>query len=147
MSERTTRELAIGALFGIVGVVVGSLTTGFVNFYSQEKQQQAQAILDSFKFDTNAPVEVLQLKQFIDRTRFLSTVNGDTVAHMAQIQRKHPNCYNFSGKDCLAASVEGIQATRAALGVGPARDEDVEILLHDYYGNLQHAIKELKDSE
>jgi hypothetical protein len=63
----------VGAVFGIIGVVISSLGTELMNTHLQEKQQRRRAALDSFKFDqANYSVEYIQIKQFIDAKRNLS---------------------------------------------------------------------------
>jgi hypothetical protein len=51
MANNKLREVMLGAVFGIIGVVICSVATGLMNAYLQEKQQRCQAALDSFKFD------------------------------------------------------------------------------------------------
>lgn len=46
-----TKGLLIGGLAGILGVIVGAVSTGVVNYVTLEKQQRERAVLDSFRFD------------------------------------------------------------------------------------------------
>jgi hypothetical protein len=146
MAEKTTKELAIGAFFGIVGVLIGSLSTSYMNMRIQAKQQQNQEILDVYKFDQGQyPAEFFTVKIFVDKTRALSTLNSDTISRLAEIQRKYPACETLKGKNCFDAAVEGTLVTRDALGSGHVRREDIEVLLRPYYDNMVEAVKKLKD--
>lgn len=145
MAEKT-KELLVAGLSGILGVVVGAVSAGIVNYVTLERQQRKQAVIDSFKFDYgDYPKDIFDLKIFIDKTRSLSTASPEEIARLAEIKRKYPNCTTTLGKDCLGAVVEGIQAARKEMGVGEAKPEDIEILIKDFFLKAQQASKVLNE--
>lgn len=144
MFESKTRGIIIGAIFGIAGVVIGSVGTGLMNIYVQERQQRSQAMLDSFKFDqSNYPIEYLQIKQFIDELRNLSIASRSTIARLVQVQKKYPGCTRVLTDNCRAAYVDIIQAMRDDLGSGSVSAEDIDILLRGKYETAQQALQRL----
>jgi hypothetical protein len=50
MAENRTRGIVIGAVVGIVGVVVGAVATGLMNAYVHQEQQRIQATLGRKKW-------------------------------------------------------------------------------------------------
>jgi hypothetical protein len=145
MPEKNYREVVLGASFGIVGMIVGSVTTGLMNYYGQEQERRNQAILDSYKFDQgNYPVEFLQLKQLVDEMRSLTVISASGVVQLAQIQKKYPGCVNTISEECRMAHVEIIQAMRNELGSGVVRSEDIDVILRGKYEIAQKAFQRLK---
>ncbi len=144
MDASKAREIMVGAAFGIIGVVIGSVTTGLVNAHVQDKQQRSQVALESFKFDQgNYPVEYIQIKQLIDEMRNVSIASSSTIARLAKIQKKYPNCQQSLAEECRAAFVERIQALRDELGSDTARSDDIDIVIRGKYEIAQQAILKL----
>jgi len=143
MAEKT-KEFLIGGLAGILGVIVGAVSTGVVNYVTLEKQQRERAVIDSFRFDQgDYPKEFMDMKIFVDKMRDLSTASADQVARLAEIRRKYPTCETSLETECLGAIVDGIQASRKELGVGQANSDDIEIIIKDYFLQAQKAAKKL----
>ncbi len=144
MANNKLREVILGAVSGIIGVVIGSVATGLMTAHIQEKQQRSQAALDSFKFDQgNYPVEYIQIKQFLDEMRNLSIASSETVSKLAQLKRKYPDCSKALTNNCRAAWVESIQIMRNELDSDVVSTEDIDTVLRGKYEVAQKALERL----
>lgn len=140
-------SVILGAVFGIVGVVVGAGTTAYFNQRAESAKQQYQLQLDAFKFDQgNYPVEYLQIKMLLDQNRNLSFMSADTVSRLAAIHKKHPDCANTISEKCRPAMVEMIQAVRKASGQGQVPAADIDLLIGPFYVTAIEAARRLNQS-
>lgn len=148
MIKGKTQEIIVGAMFGIIGVIIGSVATGLMNAHVQRQRQHVQAVLNSFKFDQgNYPVEYEQLKQMLNEVKTLSTISSRTIARLAAIQRKYPGCAHSITDRCRPVFVETIQAMRDELGSGLVSNKDIDTLLSPFYETAVQAVQRLRKSE
>lgn len=136
----------IAAVSGIVGAVSGAVAHGLMNAYVQEKERRARAVLESFQFDqTQSPVEVFSLKQFVDEMRNLSIMRDTTVRSLAEVHRAHPGCANVLSDVCRPVFVQTIELLRDELGSGHVLPEDIDLLLRPKYEAAMKALEKGKN--
>lgn len=133
-------EMTWAAIFGIIGVVVGSVATGLMNAHIQEKQHRVLATLNSFKFDHGNYSNIdLKSKQLIDEVRYLSIASDEAILGLAKIKNKYPECATKLSGSCRKAFVEMIQVMRNELGSGDVGSDYIDIVLESKYTALLEA--------
>ena len=144
MSEGNIQTVVIGAVFGIVGMVVGSVVTGLLTLYSDKEKLRINSAFESYKFDTvKLPVEFLDVKQLIDQMQNLSTLKPETIRKLADVIREHPGCGSVLSELCRPAAVKEILIMREEIDSGYASPEDIDVVLRDKYFKAQAAIEKL----
>lgn len=142
MSDQNLKTVFIGAFFGIIGVVIGSVTTGYLNLLAEREKLRLDAALDSFKWDeADRPVEFIQLKQLVDEMRNLSYSKPETIKELAMLQRKYPNCGDTLSEECRPFMVEAILIYRKELGAGEVSARDVDTILQRKYETARKALE------
>lgn len=145
MASREMRGIVVAAVAGILGTVVGTVSTGYMNARVQHEERRLRGVLEAFRFDqTNQPVELLQIKQFLDAMRDLSVVSNASIERMAQGVRNHPNCWNSLASACEDFYVENVQGMREELRSGHATADNIKVLLHGKFMAAGRAFERLQ---
>jgi hypothetical protein len=147
MASREMRSVVIAAVAGILGTVVGAVSTAYMSAHVQQEERRLRGVLESFKFEQTAlSVEVLQLKQFLDAQRDLSLVSGPSIGRMAQVVRSYPNCWDSFAETCEDFYVESIRVMREELRSGHATADDIKMLLHGKFVTASRAVQRLQSN-
>ena len=136
------KTVVIGAVFGIIGVVVGSAVTGLLTLYSDKEKIRLNSALDSYKFDSGQySVDFLYLKQYIDEMKNLSILKAKTIRKLADVVRKYPDCGSALSESCRPAHVQLILIMREEIGSGDVPPKDIDVLIRDKYNKAQAAFE------
>lgn len=134
--------IIIGAVFGIVGVFVGSISTGFFELYSDKEQRRLETGLNSYKFDYgNYPREYQDIKMFMDELQNLSIASPKTIRKLAKLKRNFPECGDNLNEVCKNYFVELTLIMREELNSGKVAREDIEMILNDKFVKAQRALE------
>lgn len=149
MASRDRQIAVVAAIAGILGAVVGAVggavTNGLMTAHVQQEERRLTSALESFKFDeTDKPVEVLQVKQFLYAQRDLSVVSATSIGRMAQAMRRYPKCWNSLADFCEDFYVEQIQIMRDELKSGQVAADDIKVLLHGKFATAGKALHNLQ---
>ncbi|MGB7815043.1 MAG: hypothetical protein WBL28_01695 [Methylotenera sp.] len=131
---------------GLIGAVVGIITTSYMNIYTYQKQQQYELALKSVKFDSmDKPVEYIDLKLLMDEITNLSVMDSDSIEEGANLLRQYPQCASTLSDECRAFMVKSILIMRKELGTGKVSEKDIDTILKPKYQKAERAMKVLQN--
>jgi hypothetical protein len=140
-----TKEWLKTIATGLIGAVVGIISTSYMNIYTHQKQQQYELALKSVKFDSmDKPVEFIDLKQLVDEITNLSIMDSDSIEESANLLRQYPHCTSTLSDECRAFMVKSILIMRKQLGTGKVSEKDIDTILKPKYQKAEQAMKVLQ---
>lgn len=148
MTKGIKSELVIGGLIGIVGIIIGSVTTSLTTLYSDKEKLRLTSALDSYKFDYgHYPVEFQHLKMLFDEMKTLATLKPETIRQLASVHNQYPGCGDKLSESCRPAHVKIISIMRDEMGSGYVQPEIIDIVIETKYKHAQKSFEQLQKQQ
>lgn len=144
-NKSPNRAIIIGGICGIIGAILGSVSSGLVTQYGERQKQRDLVMVESFKWhQQDGPVELMNVKLLFDQMRNLTFSNKESIERLATLIRSNPECANALNAGCKAVMIETIRINRGDVGSGAASAEDIDTLLTPAYDRAAEGVRVLK---
>ena len=143
MMQTKTRDTLISAGIGLLGALVGIVSTSYMNTYHDLKQKRNQLTIDTFTYSSsdNVPKEMHDLNMFLNAVKAYSALDASSIKDLAELARKYPNCTNTLSKECEILTIKMINIMRKELNADVVSEDDLKAILDPHYNKAIHAFK------
>jgi len=144
LSKFDRKEIIVGGIIGIAGIVIGSVTTSLATLYSDKEKLRLTSALESYQANYGQyPIEFQHLKMLIDEMKAVATMKSETIRQLADVVREYPGCGNKLSESCRPSHVKTISIMRQEMGSGYVSPEDIDIVIGSKYEQAQKSLEKL----